>query len=139
MRGRARWPTSASDTCSSETSARALRSPRRHLGQPRLADRDQVVKATNLIDLMTTQFNFSGYPVVQGENFTMNLSAGSADMFIQADSFDAADIVSSQPQGSHSSDVMFVNYGTNLSALAVAAYTKLDSRQNPAEMTAVPL
>ncbi len=109
-----------------------------HLGQPRLFDHDQTVKMTNLIDLMTTQFNFSGYPVVQGENFNVSINPGTADIFIIADSFDAADIVSSQPQGSHSSDVMFVNYGTNLSLLSTAAYFKLDNRQNPVEMVAFP-
>jgi len=109
-----------------------------HLGQPRLFDHDQTVKMTNLVDLMTTQFNFSGYPVVQGENFNVSINPGTADIFIIADSFDAADIVSSQPQGSHSSDVMFVNYGTNLSLLSTAAYFKLDNRQNPVEMVAFP-
>src|SRR5260370_38684861 len=37
-----------------------------HLGPPRLFDHDQTVKMTNLIDLMTHQFNFAGYPVVHG-------------------------------------------------------------------------
>src|SRR5260370_40598751 len=37
-----------------------------HLGQPRLFDHDQTVKMTTLIGLMTTQFGFAGYPVVQG-------------------------------------------------------------------------
>jgi hypothetical protein len=109
-----------------------------HLAQPRLLDKDQTVKASNLIDYMVELYGFSGYPVVQGENFTVSVSSGTADFFIIADSFDAADIVSSQPQGSHSPDVMFVNYGTNLNALAVAGYTKLDNRQNPGEMVAFP-
>ncbi len=109
-----------------------------HLGQARLLDKDQTVKASNLIDYMTELYQFSGYPVVQGENFTVSVNTGTADFFIIADSFDAADIVSSQPQGSHSSDVMFVNYGTNLAALTTAAYFKIDSRQNPGEMVAFP-
>src|SRR6266705_293103 len=109
-----------------------------HLAQPRLHDKDQTVKASNLIDYVTERWNFSGYPVVQGENFTVSVNTGTADFFIIADSFDAADIVSSQPQGSHSSDVMFVNYGTNLAALTTAAYFKIDSRQNPGEMVAFP-
>jgi hypothetical protein len=109
-----------------------------HLGVPRLFDHDQTVKMTNLLDLMTRQLGMLGYPVVQGENFTVSVNTGTADFFIVADTYDAADIASSMPQGSHSSEVMFVNYGTNLSALTTAAYFKLDNRQNPAEMVAFP-
>ncbi len=109
-----------------------------HLFAPRSIEEDQTVPGNNMIELMKSAFGFAGYPVVQGESFTVSVSTGTADIFIVADSFDAADIVASQPQGSHSSDVTYINYGTNLSVLSTAAYFKLDNRQNPAEMVAFP-
>lgn len=109
-----------------------------HLVAPRLIEQDQTTVGTNMIEIMRALWNFAGYPVAQGENFTASVNTGTADFFIIADSVDAADVASSMPQGSHSSDVTYINYGTNLSVLSVATYTKLDSRQNPAEMVAFP-
>lgn len=109
-----------------------------HLFAPRSIEQDQTVAGNNMIELMKSAFAFAGYPVVQGENFTLSVSTGTADLFAIADSFDAADIASSMPQGSHSPDVTYINYGTNLAALSTAAYFKLDNRQNPAEMAAFP-
>ena len=109
-----------------------------HLAGPRMVEQDQIVQACNMIEYLKSSFGFAGYPVVQGEQFQVVLSAGTADIFIVADQYDAADIDSKQPQGSHSADVMFMNYGTNLAALTTAAYFKIDSRQNPAEMVAFP-
>ncbi len=109
-----------------------------HIFAPRSIEQDQTVAGNNMIELMKSAFGFAGYPVVQGENFFVNVSTGTADIFIVADSVDAADVASSMPQGSHSADVTYINYGTNLSSLAVAAYTKLDNRQNPGEMVAFP-
>ncbi len=109
-----------------------------HLFAPRSIEQDQTVAGNNMIELMKGAFGFAGYPVVQGEQFAINVSTGTADIFAIADSVDAGDVASSMPQGSHSSDITFINYGTNLSVLSVAAYTKLDNRQNPAEMPAFP-
>jgi hypothetical protein len=98
-----------------------------HLFAPRSIEQDQTSPGNNMIELMKGAFAFAGYPVVQGESFQVVVSTGTADIFIIADSLDAADVASSMPQGSHSSDVTFINYGTNLSALAAAAYTTRDS------------
>ncbi len=109
-----------------------------HLMQPRAIDNDQLNKVTNLLELMKKLFAFAGYPVVQGEALTLSLDTGTADIFAIADSFDAADIKSDMPSGSKSTDIMFLNYGTNGSAITAAQYTKLDTSRNPAEMVRFP-
>ncbi len=109
-----------------------------HLGNPRNLEQDQTARFTNLIELMKATFAFPGYPVVQGETLTLSIDTGTADIFAFGDSFDIADVVSTQPQGSKSQDVTFVNYGTNNLALAVTAYTKLDTTRNPKEMVQFP-
>ncbi len=109
-----------------------------HLSQPRAFENDVTSKNTNLLQLMEKLFAFAGYPVVQGEAFTISLDTGTADIFATADSFDAADLKSDMPNGSKSTDITFVNYGTNGAAIAAATYTKLDTSRNPAEMLRFP-
>lgn len=109
-----------------------------HLLNPRSEETANNVRGTNLLDYALYNLAFSGYPVVQGESLTLSLDNGTADLFAIGDSYDAADVKSSEMNGSKSSDVMFVNYGTNLAALATAAYTKLALSRNPAEMVAFP-
>src|SRR5574340_175913 len=103
-----------------------------HLLSPRAQD------VANMVDWMLAQSNFRGYPVVQGETLTLSLDTGTADLFAVADSYDAADVKSSDQCGSKSSDILFINYGTNITAIAATGYNKLDNRRNPAEMPAFP-
>ncbi len=105
----------------------------RHLSGPNDASRGR-----NLLDFMTRFLNFPGYPIAEGESLTINVDNGTADIFALYDSFDSADIKADAPQGSHSGDVTFVNYGTNLAAIAATGYNKVDNRRNPAEMVGFP-
>jgi len=105
----------------------------RHLPAPNDANR-----GFNMLDAMVRWFGFKGYPVVQGETLTLNVDTGTCDIFVLADTYDAADIKSTDQCGSKSPDVLFMNYGTNLSAITATGYNKLDSRRNPAEMVAFP-
>lgn len=109
-----------------------------HLLNPRAQEVSQNVRGTNLLDLMMQQLGFKGYPVVQGETFTINISTGTADIYVLADSYDAGDIKNTDTGGSHTADIMYVNYGTNLNAITATGYNKLDNRQNPAEMVQFP-
>ncbi len=92
----------------------------------------------NLLDFMTKFLSFPGYPVSAGENLTISLDTGTADLFAVADSFDPADVKRDMPNGAASNDVTFVNYGTNAAAITTATYTKIDSSRNPAEMSPFP-
>ncbi len=95
-------------------------------------------RGANLLDFMTKFLSFPGYPVAAGENLTIAMDAGTADLFAVADSFDPADVKRDMPNGAASNDVTFVNYGTNAAAITTATYTKIDSSRNPAEMSPFP-
>jgi len=109
-----------------------------HLLSPRAREVANNVRGSNMFDWMITYSSFKGIPVVQGENFTLSTDAGTADIFVLADSYDAADIKATDPNGSHSPDVWFINYGTNLNAISAAGYNKLDNRRNPGEFVQFP-
>jgi hypothetical protein len=109
-----------------------------HLLNPRSQEVANNVRGTNLIDWMIGYQQFPGYPVVQGEALTLSLDVGTADLYAVADSYDSAEVKSTEQNGSKSSDLLYVNYGTNLAALTTAAYTKLSLSRNPAEMVGFP-
>jgi len=109
-----------------------------HLLSPRAQEIQNNVRGSNLFDWLQAREGFKGIPVVQGENFTLSTDTGTADIFVLADSYDAADIKSTDPNGSHSPDIWFVNYGTNLNNLTATGYNKLDNRRNPGEFVQFP-
>src|SRR5271165_4237349 len=47
-----------------------------HLLSPRALEVANNVRGGNLVDWMLNQISFTGYPVVQGENFTLSVSTG---------------------------------------------------------------
>lgn len=109
-----------------------------HLLNPRSQDVSNNIRGSNLLDWMLKYSAFNGYPVVQGEALTIQCDTGTADLFAVADSYDVGDVKPTEQNGSKSGDVLYVNYGTNLAALTTAAYTKLNSSRNPAEMVQFP-
>lgn len=109
-----------------------------HLLNPRSQEVSGNVRGCNMLDWMTKYQNFAGYPVVQGESLTLSLDNSTADLFAIADSYDAADVKSSEQCGSKSPDILYMNYGTNSAAITVAAYAKINASRNPAEMVAFP-
>lgn len=109
-----------------------------HLINPRSAEVANNVRGTNMIDWMQKYNAFMGYPVVQGESLTLSLDTGTADLFAVADSYDAADVKSTETNGSKSTDILFLNYGTNLAAIVATGYNKVNSSRNPAEMPQFP-
>jgi hypothetical protein len=109
-----------------------------HLLNPRSQEVANNIRGCNLLDAFSKFYNFMGYPVVQGEALTLLLDAGTCDFFVEADSYDAADVKSSEQNGSKSPDVLFVNYGTNPAVINAVGYNKISSSRNPAEMVAFP-
>ena len=109
-----------------------------HLLNPRSQEVANNVRGCNMLDWMLTFQQFAGYPVVQGESLTLSLDTGTADLYAVADSYDSSDVKSTEQNGSKSSDILYVNYGTNLAAITVAAYAKINSSRNPAEMVSFP-
>ena len=109
-----------------------------HLLNPRSREVANNVRGSNMLDWMITYSNFKGIPVVQGESLTLSTDTGTADIFVVADVYDAADVKSTDPNGSKANDVLFINYGTNLNAIAATGYNKLDNRRNPSEFVQFP-
>lgn len=109
-----------------------------HLLNPRSHEWSGSVRGGNILDWMNAFENFSGYPVVQGESLTLSMDTGTADIFAIGDSYDAADVKSSEQCGSKSSDVLWVNYGTNVNAITVTGYYKVNFQRNPSEMVGFP-
>ncbi len=108
------------------------------LGGRHLVPPNETARGVNLLDFMMKHLSFPGYPVAAGESLTIAVDAGNADLFVVADSFDPADIKRDMPNGAASADVTFVNYGTNVAAIATAVYTKVDDSRNPDEMSPFP-
>ena len=109
-----------------------------HLLNPRSQESASTVRGGNILDWMNTNENFMGYPVVQGESLTLTLDTGTADLFAIGDSYDAADVKSSEQCGSKSSDVLWMNYGTNGQPISATGYTKVNFNRNPSEMVSFP-
>lgn len=109
-----------------------------HLLSPRSYENGSTARGGNTLDWMQLYANFTGYPVVQGESMTLSLDTGTADIFALYDSYDAADVKSSEQCGSKSPDVLFVNYGTISGIVSTTGYTKVNLSRNPAEMVAFP-
>jgi hypothetical protein len=109
-----------------------------HLLNPRELEVANNLRGTNMLDFMALRIGFKGYPVVQGEALTISLDNGTADIYAVADSYDPGDVNANEQCGSKSPDVLYMNYGTNLAAIAATGYNKLDSRRNPNEMVAFP-
>jgi hypothetical protein len=109
-----------------------------HLLNPREQETSGNLRGTNMLDYMSRQIGFKGYPVVQGETLTLSLDNSTADIYAVADSYDPGDVQSTEQCGSKAGDVLYMNYGTNLSNVTATGYNKLDNRRNPAEMVAFP-
>ncbi len=108
------------------------------LGGRHLVASNETSRGVNVLDFLTSQMGFPGYPVAAGESLSIVLDTGTADIFVVYDSFDPADVKRDMPNGAASTDVTFLNYGTNGAAITAAQYTKLDTSRNPAEMSPFP-
>ena len=109
-----------------------------HLLNPRSDESNSSIRGGNVLDWMIQMESFTGYPVVQGEAMTLTLDTGTADIFALADSYDAADVKSSEQCGSKSPDVFWINYGTIAGTVTATGYYKVSQSRNPAEMVAFP-
>lgn len=109
-----------------------------HLQSQRVQEVDAAIRGCNMLKWMTKQEAFAGYPVVEGETFTIQLNQGTADIFVVYDSYDSADVKSTEPNGSKSTTLMYMNYGTNAGLITAAGYNKVDASNLPQEMTSFP-
>jgi len=82
---------------------------------------------------------FKGYPVAEGETFTIELCTGAtAVKMVEYDIYDAPDITSEMENGSKSETFMYVNYGDSGAVLQLIVDTVLGESNNPTEYPDFP-
>lgn len=84
--------------------------------------------------------NFKGYPVAEGETFTVSPHTAGATVLghIIYEVHEAGDITADMPNGSQSKEYLFLNYGTNAIEIAINATGTLDKTRNPSEYPGFP-
>lgn len=94
----------------------------------------------NLFERLQQLKIFDGYPVAEGETFEIKPAVQGATIVgaIVYEVYDAADMKAEMPGGSKSNEYLFLNYGTNASAIVAGAYGNLDKSRNPGEYPAFP-
>lgn len=94
----------------------------------------------NLFERLQQLGIFAGYPVAEGETFEIKPAVAGATIVgaIIYEIHDAEDFKAEMPGGSKSDEYMFINYGTNASAIVAGAYGDLDMSRNPSEYPAFP-
>lgn len=82
---------------------------------------------------------FKGFPVAEGETFTIDLITGAGDVkMVEYDIYDAGDITNVMENGSKSDTYMYINYGDTGAVLQAVAETVLGQANNPAEYENFP-
>lgn len=82
---------------------------------------------------------FKGYPVAEGETFTIDLiTDATAVKIVEYEIYDAGDIVNTMENGSKSSSYMYVNYGDTGADIQAAADNILNQANNLAEYPDFP-
>ncbi len=82
---------------------------------------------------------FKGYPVAEGETFTIQLiTDATAVKMVEYDIYDAGDITNEMENGSKSNSFLYVNYGDSGADLQLIVNTVLGQTNNPAEYPDFP-
>jgi len=82
---------------------------------------------------------FKGYPVGEGETFTIELCTGAtAVKVVEYEIYDAGDITNEMENGSKAESYMYVNYGDTGAVLQATAETVLGETNNPTEYPNFP-
>ena len=82
---------------------------------------------------------FKGYPVAEGETFTIQLCTGAtAVKMVEYEIWDPEDIISTMENGSKSNSLTYVNYGDSGAVLQLVVDTVLGQTNNPTEYPDFP-
>ena len=82
---------------------------------------------------------FKGYPVAEGETFTIQLCTGeTAVKVVEYEIHDAGDITNEMENGTNAKSYLFINYGDTGAVLQAVAETVLAQTNNPTEYPAFP-
>ena len=82
---------------------------------------------------------FKGYPIAEGETFTIELCTGAtAVKVVEYEIYDADDIKNDMENGSKAESYMYINYGDTGAVLQAVATTVLGETNNPTEYPNFP-
>lgn len=113
-----------------------------HLSFPRQNDASAVVTPylpRNLLDLLYNVGIFTGYPIGEGETFTLTGLTNAADIkSVLYEIHDAGDKKPEDMNGSRSKEYFFVNYGDTGAVIDTAGDQRYDNPLNPVEFPAFP-
>lgn len=92
-----------------------------------------------LLAYLGNKGHFKGFPVEEGETFTIELCTGAtAVKMVEYDIYDAGDITNVMENGSKSSTFMYINYGDTGAVLQATADTVIGQTNNPTEYPNFP-
>ncbi len=107
----------------------------RAMNVARVPDSQQKTLLGYLFDLGV----FKGYPVGEGETFTVQLITGATSItVVEYDIYDAGDMMPEMENGSHSESYMYVNYGDTGANIQAVVDVVLGESNNPAEYPNFP-
>ena len=99
---------------------------------------DMYTQRPNLMHKLYLDNIFTGYPVVQGENFIMNTDTGTVNAIaVFFDVYDASDLTPTKTNGSQSNEYQFVQY-LRASTVTSNNASLYDTQVTPAEFPAFP-
>ena len=109
-----------------------------YLRVPQMTHTTSSFKQT-LLGYLGSKGIFKGFPVAEGETFTIDLIDGANDVkMVEYDIYDADDIKNDMENGSKSDSYMYVNYGDSGAVITAVADTVLGESNNPAEYPDFP-
>jgi hypothetical protein len=92
-----------------------------------------------MIGFMRERFGFPGYPVGEGQEFSVQLIGGTGSISILYDLYDAGDITPESVNGTASDELLYVAYGSiSASQVTTAGEYKIDYSYMPAEFCDFP-
>ncbi len=101
--------------------------------------RDSDSKQTTILKYLAELGIFKGFPVGEGETFTIDLITGAtAWKLIEYEIYEAADILNTQENGSKAASYMYLNYGDCSASIQAVANNILSESNNPAEYPDFP-
>lgn len=105
---------------------------------PQLTHTPSSFKGT-LLEYLGNKGIFKGFPVAEGETFTVDLITGADDVkMVEYDIYDAGDMKSEMENGSKAESYMYVSYGDSGGNIQAVADNVLGESNNPAEYPDFP-
>ncbi len=101
--------------------------------------RDSDSEQTTILDYLAAKNIFKGFPVAEGETFTVDLITGATSWkMIKYDIYNAGDITNNMENGSKADSFLFLNYGDAGASIQAVANNVLGESNNPAEYPDFP-